>query len=87
LVYDARYQGTARIEYPLHPLYGTEGKVFRQVKCGAATLIELRVGGKRITVPQWMTRAELCRFFTCGFDPVCDWQTLRELLQLLDEAD
>ena len=41
--------------------------------------------GKPVTVAQWMTRPELCRFLTCGFDPVCDWLTLQKLLNLLDD--
>ena len=32
MVYDARYQGTVRIEYPIHPLFGLQGAVRRRVK-------------------------------------------------------
>jgi hypothetical protein len=31
-----------------------------------------------------VTRPDLCQFLTCGFDPVCDWQSLQQLLKLLD---
>jgi hypothetical protein len=84
VVYDARYQGTIKIEYPLHPLFGRQGTVCRQVKYGGVPFFDLLVEGKPVTVAQWMTRPELCRFLTCGLDPVSDWHTLRELLSLLD---
>jgi hypothetical protein len=54
------------------------------VKYGGVTFVELRVEGKLVTVPQWVTRPDLCQFLTCGFDPVCDWQSLQQLLKLLD---
>ena len=84
VVYDARYQGKVKIEYPLHPLFGRHGTVSRQVKYGGVPFFDLLVEGKPVTVAQWMTRPELCRFLTCGFDPVCDLATLRRLLNLLD---
>jgi hypothetical protein len=84
VVYDARYQGTIKIEYPLHPLFGRQGTVCRQVKYGGVPFFDLLVEGKPVTVAQWMTRPELCRFLTYGLDPVSDWITLRELLSLLD---
>jgi hypothetical protein len=87
VVYDARYQGTIKIEYPLHPLFGRVGTVRRQVKYGGVAFFDLLVEGKSVTVAQWMTRPDLCRFLTCGFDPACDWPTLRELLRLLDRQE
>ena len=84
VVYDARYQGKVKIEYPLHPLFGRWGTVSRQVKYGGVPFFDLVVDGKPITVAQWMARPELCQFCTCGFEPVCDWPTLRRLLHLLD---
>ena len=84
VVYDARYQGTVKIEYALHPLFGRVVTVRRQVKYSGIPFFDLLVEGKPVTIAQWMTRPDLCRFLTCGFDPVVDWQTLQQLLQLLD---
>ena len=84
-VFDARYQGTVKIEYPLHPLFGRQGTVNRQVKYGGVPFFDLIVEGKRVTVPMWMTRREQCQCLTCGFDPFCNWPTLKQLLNLLDD--
>lgn len=86
VVYDARYRGTVKIEYALNPPFGREATVLRQVKYGGVTFLEVCVDGQRVTVPQWMTRLDACQFLTCGFDPVCDWQALTQLLKLLDNG-
>ena len=83
-VFDARYQGIARIEYSLHPLFGREGKVVRRVRYDFGTCLEVKIDQVIINVPHWMTRADLCRHFTCGLDPVPQLDALRQLLQLLD---
>jgi hypothetical protein len=77
-------QGTVKIEYPLHPLFGRQGTVRREAKYGGVSFFDLVVDGKPVTVAQWMTRPDLCQFLTCGFDPVVDWRTLQQLLHLLD---
>ena len=84
-VFDARYQGIARIEYSLHPDFGREGKVVRQVRYDFATCLEVEIDQAIVNVPHWMTRADLCRRFTCGLDPVPQLDALRRILKLLDD--
>jgi len=84
-VFDARYQGIARIEYPLHPLFGREGKVVRQVRYDFATCLELEIDQAIVNVPRWMTDADLCQRFTRGDEPLPQLQTLRQILQRLDD--
>jgi hypothetical protein len=83
-VFDARYQGISRIEYPLHPLFGREGKVVRRVQYDFGTYLELEIDEAIVNLPHWMTRADLCERFTCGLDPVPQLDALRQILQLLD---
>jgi len=80
---DARYQGICRIEYQLHPLFGREGKIVRQVRYDYCTCLEVEIDQVIVNVPHWMTRADLCRHFTCGHDPVPQLDALRQILQLL----
>ena len=84
-VFDARYQGIARIEYPLHPFFGREGKVVRRVRYDFGTYLEVEIGQAIVNLPHWMTRADLCQRFKCGFDPVPQLDALRRILQLLDD--
>ena len=83
-VYDARYQGIVKVEYPLHPLFGREGTVVRQVRYAGVAFLDLVVDGNRVTVPQWITRTDECQHLTCGYDPFCSWFTLLDLVALLD---
>ena len=83
-VFDARYQGISRIEYTLHPLFGREGKVVRRVRYDFGTCLEVEIDRGIVNVPHWMTRADLCRHFTCGLDPVPQLDALRQILLLLD---
>ena len=83
-VFDARYQGIARIEYPLHPCFGKEGKIGRLVRYESATCLELVIDRHIVNVPRWMTQADLCRRFTCGDDPAPKMQALVQILKLLD---
>jgi hypothetical protein len=84
-VFDARYHGHARIEYPLHPLFGREGRVVRQVKYAHLTCLEIMIDHKIVNVAQWMTRADLCRRLTCGHDPVPNLKSLLSVLRLLND--
>ena len=84
-VFDARYQGMVRIEYPLHPLFGREGKVVRRVRYDFGTYLEVEIDQAIVNLPHWMTRADLCGHFTCGLDPVPQRAALRQVLQLLDD--
>jgi hypothetical protein len=84
-VFDARYQGIARIEYPLHPLFEREGRVLRRVQYSLLTCLELEIDQKIVNVAQWMTRADLCQGLTCGHDPVPEINSLLQVLRLLDE--
>ncbi len=86
-VFDARYQGIAKIEYPLHPFFGKEGRVVRSVRYGFQTCLELEIDRKIVNVAQWMTRADLCTRFTCGLDPRPDLDALTQILTLLNRHD
>jgi hypothetical protein len=85
-VFDARYQGIAKIEYPLHPLFGREGRVVRLVRYGLLTCLELEIDQKIVNVARWMTRADLCTSFTCGHNPQPDLDALVQILTLIDQA-
>ena len=84
-VFDARYQGIARIEYPLHPLFGREGKVVRRVRYDFGVCLEVEIDEVIVNLPHWMTRADLCERFTCGLDPVPQLDALQQILKLLDD--
>lgn len=84
-VFDARYQGISRIEYPLHPLFGREGRVVRQVRYEYQTCVEIEIDQKTVCVARWMTRADLCQRFTCGHNPIPDCDSLLQILRLLEE--
>jgi hypothetical protein len=81
---DARYRGIARIEYPLHPLFGRQGKVVRRVRYDFGACLEVEVDEVIVNLPHWMTRADHCQRFACGFDPVP--QLVEVLSQLLLDA-
>ena len=86
-VYDARYQGKVKIEYPLHPLFGRAGTIVRRVRQGNTLFWELTIDERPVTVVQWMIRQDLCQHLTCGHDPYCDENVLMELVALLDATD
>jgi hypothetical protein len=71
-VFDARYQGIARIEYPLHPLFGREGKVVRRVRYDFGTCHEVEIDEAIVNLPHWMTRADLCER-SGGPNSLHDW--------------
>ena len=75
----------ARIEYPLHPLFGREGRVVRQVHYQSLTCSELEIDHSIVNVARWMTRAEVCSRLTCGLDPQPDLEALMQVLRLLDQ--
>ncbi len=83
--YDARYQGIITIEYPLHPLFRRQFDVFRRFRRGGLLSFEILLDGKRILIPEWMTRREICTQLRCGVDPICSPSALRQLQALLDE--
>jgi uncharacterized protein (DUF2344 family) len=70
----------------LHPLFGREGRVIRQVKYAHSTCLEIRIDQKIISVARWMTRADLCTSFTCGHNPQPDLDALVQILTLIDQA-
>lgn len=86
-VFDARYQGIARVVYPLHPLFGREGKVVRRVRYSFGSCLEVKIDQAIVNLPHWMTRTDLCKRFTCGLDPVPQLDALRRILQLLDDQN
>jgi hypothetical protein len=59
--------------------------VIRQVRYESGDCLELEIDGKVVNVPRWMTRDDLCFRFTCGLDPVADFEALCQVLRLLDE--
>lgn len=85
-VYDARYQGIARIEYPLHPLFEREGRVVRRVQYRNLSCVEVEIDQEIVNVARWMTRPDLCQRLTCGLDPVPEVDSLLQILRLLDEG-
>ena len=56
----------------------------RRVRYDFATCLEIEIDHTIVNVPHWMTRADLCRHFTCGPDPVPQLDALRQILKLLD---
>jgi len=58
--------------------------VVRQVRYDFATCLEVEIDRAIVSLPHWMTRADLCRHFTWGLDPVPQLDALRQILQLLD---
>jgi hypothetical protein len=84
-VYDARYQGMVKVEYPLHRLFGRECSVIRKARKGDVAFLELDADGKSATVARWMTVSDECQYLTCGYDPFCSWEALQALLTLLDD--
>ena len=85
MVYDARYQGIATIEYPLHPLFERKGRVVRRVQYRNLTCLEIEIDQKIVNVACWMTRPDLCQRLTCGVDPVPEMDSLLQILRLLDD--
>lgn len=57
----------------------------RQVRYEAGTCLEIEIDRQIVSVAKWMTRADLCQRFTCGFDPQPDFNALCQVLRLLDE--
>jgi hypothetical protein len=70
----------------LHPLFGREGRVVRQVKYAHSTCLEIIIDQKIVNVARWMTRADLCQQLTCGHDPVPHLNSLLRVLRLLDHG-
>jgi hypothetical protein len=85
---DARYLGTVKVEYLLHPLFG---HVVRDVRCDAKgrneghLLVEGSLG--RQCVPTWMTDPSRCESLTFGLQPFASEQALRQLDTLLASLD
>jgi hypothetical protein len=57
------------------------------MRCGGVLFLEIILDGKRVSVPEWMTRCDVCAQLRCGVDPVCSWPALRQILALLDQRD
>ena len=83
-VFDARYHGHVRIEYPLHPLFGEVGRVVRRVRYPLVACVEIQFGESLLSVPDWMTQADSCQQFTCGHDPVPSLDVLLRIIRFLD---
>ena len=56
----------------------------RRVRYDFRTCLEVEIDQVIVNLPHWMTRADLCQRFKCGFDPVPQLDALRQILQLLD---
>ena len=57
----------------------------RRVRYDFGTYLEVEIDQAIVNLPRWMTRADLCQRFQCGFDPVPRLDALRQILQLLDD--
>jgi hypothetical protein len=76
-----------KVEYSLHPLFGTELPVKRSVRRRDVEYYEVRYEGKVVPVARWMTDGFLCSSLRCGFDPHCSLKSLLRLQSLLDSSD
>jgi hypothetical protein len=87
---NARYLGSAKVEYLLHPLFGEEVRIVQLDAKGrkGQTLVEFC--GDRRCVPTWMTDPSRCALLTFGWQPFVSYEVLRQLdalLASLDERD
>lgn len=60
------------------------GRVVRRVKYSHVACVEIQIGHSIVSVPQWMTQADLCQRFTYGPDPIPNVESLLQVLRLLD---
>jgi hypothetical protein len=84
---DARYLGTVRIEYLLHPLFG---QAVRAVQCdakGRKGQLLVETSQDRQCLPSWMTDPTRCALLTFGWQPFASDQALRQLDALLASLD
>jgi serine/threonine protein kinase len=82
--HDARYQGTVRIVYQLHPLCGAEVNVRRDFGDARRGHWEVAVGSGQQLIPKWMTDPEFCRQLTFSTWPRSSLPALCDLRSLLD---
>ena len=84
---NARYLGSAKVEYLLHPLFGQEVRIVQFDAKGrnGQTLVES--SEDRRCVPAWMTDPSHCALLTFGWQPFVSYQVLRQLEVLLASLD
>ena len=54
----------------------------RQVRYDFGLFLELKIDDAIVNVPFWMTQADICQTFTCGYDSLSDLKSLQLLLEL-----
>jgi hypothetical protein len=84
---DARYQGTVKIEYLLHPLFGQEVRAVQLDAKGRKGQLLIETAADRRCVPSWMTDPQRCALLTFGWQPFASCQALRRLDVLLASLD
>ncbi len=87
---DARYLGSVKVEYLLHPLFGEEVRIVRFDAKGRKGQTLVESSEDRQCVPSWMTDPTHCALLTFGWQPFASHQALRQLdalLASLDEPD
>jgi hypothetical protein len=87
LSHDARYLGSIKVEYVLHPLYGRRLTVVRQETRNAMPELLVQTDHAHLVLPQWMTDPQCCAKLSCGPIPLCSWQALQHLQALLVSLD
>ena len=87
---DARYLGSVKVEYLLHPLFGQEVRIVQLDAKGRKGQTLVETSEDRRCVPSWMTDPTRCALLTFGWQPFVSHQALRRLdalLASLDEPD
>ena len=87
---DARYLGSVKVEYLLHPLFGEKVRIVRFDAKGRKGQTLVESSEDRRCVPSWMTDSKRCALLTFGWQPFASRQALRQLdalLASLDERD
>jgi hypothetical protein len=84
---NARYPGTVKIEYPLHPLFGQEVRAVQLDAKGRKGQLLIESVEDRRCLPAWMTDPARCALLTFGWQPFASCQTLRQLDELLNALD
>jgi hypothetical protein len=74
----------AKVEYPLHWLYGHEVTV---VRCHGNDQLLVETPNGRLCLPTWMTDRTACALLTCGWQPFVSDQALLQLDALLTAVD
>jgi hypothetical protein len=86
----ARYLGSVKVEYLLHPLFGQEVGIVQFDAKGRKGQTLVESSEDRRCLPSWMTDPTRCALLTFGWQPFASNRALRQLdalLASLDEPD